>query len=316
MQIISRSFRLLLFVTLSGLIFIFSACNSTSVGGVSITDRSNPITIASKQIGSVTASCQQGEQMVSGGYGVAAEAYLQPINSVAYPLDLYPVIASYPSSPTSWTVTVRNRSSSSTTVTAHVECVSTSVGIQLANALGDIDSSQVTASCPQGTQRTGGGWQVSNIYEVSAIGVVTILNSSATGPNNWSVSARLAEGSTGDPQNDHVTSYVVCAANTLTMAPGASSQVAAAPAPPGVANIATPGAGRASCGSNQLLTGAGFSMNDIAGNLGLVSSFPSYDLSPAEWVLSIISLPLSGTEGGMYNNGGTGAIVPICATLT
>jgi hypothetical protein len=311
MRIASLSFRLLLLGILSGLALILGACsNSTTVGKVSITDRLNTVNVAALKLGSATASCNQGEQMVSGGYGVTTTAYSNTIDAVNYPLDQYPVVASYPSSPTSWTATLLNRVQGATLLVVHVECVSTSVGIQIASAAGNIDNNAVTATCPQGLQRTGGGWQVTNINQTKD--VVTILSSLPSGANAWSVKARPARGSTASVQSNKLNAYVVCAANTLTTSQGASSQVSA---PQGLPNIATPGPGHASCGANQLLTGAGFREDDIDGNLGVPLFFPSYNVSPSQWAITLISLPDSTIEGQSVNSGGTGLIVPICASV-
>jgi hypothetical protein len=307
----SRVFRRGLLGVLVALLFLLGGCSNTAtVGKVSITDRFNTLNVAALKLGSATATCNAGEQMVSGGYGVTTTAYSNTIDAVHYPIDQYPIVASYPSSPTSWTATLLNRVQGATLLVVHAECVSTSVGVQIASALGNIDTNAVTATCPQGSQRTGGGWQVTNVNQTKE--VVTIQSSLPSGTNGWSVKARPARGSTASTQSNQIKSFVVCAANTLTTSTGASSAVTA---PPGLPNIVTPGPGHASCGSNQLLVGAGFSVSDIDGNLPVELFFPSYDVSPAQWAISMVSLPDSSIEGQALNSGGTGSIVPICASV-
>lgn len=310
MRIASLSFHLLLFAVLFGLAFMPGACSTNAtVGKLSMIDRFLAANVPGLQPGTVKASCNPGEQMVSGGYSVTPTAYSQPIDAINYPLDLYPVVASYPSSPTSWTVTLLNRAPGSTLVIAHVECVAPSVGIQVASFSAPLGTSPLATACPNGFQLTGGGWQVKNLDNTKA--VVTILSSQPSGANGWRVDAHPARGSLASPNNT-LNVYAVCAANTLTTIQGAHSPVKAPPGPP---NLVTFGASHASCGANQLLTGAGFSMDDIDGNLAVDVFFPSYAINPSQWAITMFSLPDSNIEGKQVNDGGTGFIVPICASV-
>src|SRR5579862_8237726 len=109
MRFASLPSRLSVLALLSGLILLLGACSGTAtVGTVSITDRFNDSNIPALKVGSVTASCNSGEQMVGGGYAVTTKAYTNAL-STDYPVNLYPVVADYPSSTTSWTASLLNR---------------------------------------------------------------------------------------------------------------------------------------------------------------------------------------------------------------
>lgn len=76
-----------LLIAVGGLALVLRACDTTTtVGNVSVTDRFAALQVPAGKVVSVTASCNQGEQMVGGGYGVATLAYSNTV-SVIYPLD-------------------------------------------------------------------------------------------------------------------------------------------------------------------------------------------------------------------------------------
>lgn len=304
-----------LLIALGGLTLFLGGCTTTTtVGKISITDRFNDLQVPANRVITVTASCNQGEQMVGGGYGITPLAYRTTV-SFNYPLDQYPIIASYPSSATSWTAIFFNRTGGIVLGTTHVACVSQSLGVQIVKATGDIaPNTPVTTSCPQNTTATDGGWQITKIS--AAKDVVTILSSLGSGSkgvlNGWSIKARVARGSSANPSRNQLIAYAVCAAKSLS--PG-DSPVTSAPitAPPGPANMVTPGVGHVSCAGGQLLTGAGFFVNDIDGNLTVPLFSGEYATIPAQWAMTMESLPDVPIDGSSpANGGGTGKLIPVC----
>jgi hypothetical protein len=113
---VKRFFRSDSLLCLLGCGFLLIACSSTpGSGGINsapgITDRLNTATIHPLGLATVTASCQAGEQMLSGGWSVTTPAYRQgtasPGGLLHNVLDEYFIAASYPSSPNSYRFLVR-----------------------------------------------------------------------------------------------------------------------------------------------------------------------------------------------------------------
>ncbi len=96
--------------------------------------------------GTVTATCEQHEQLLSGGY------YVNAWEAAAN------VVASYPSSKDSWTVTDDNTlGPSSVSITAYANCLQApySVGLRLMSST----PLATKVDCPAGAVMTGGGFQ-------------------------------------------------------------------------------------------------------------------------------------------------------------
>jgi hypothetical protein len=139
------------------------------------------------QKGSVTASCQKGEDLLSGGYIVDA-------------FESDNVVESYPSALDSWTVTDDNTSGPSwVAITVMVYCLQSGASLHptLVHATG---SGSITASCPGHTVLTGGGFKGTNV----------------------SASLPLASGWQVTSSNAH-DAYAVCARNHLRAAAPVSS---------------------------------------------------------------------------------------------
>lgn len=119
---------------------------------VSLARRSGSATTIYDTLVSATASCQQGETLVGGGFSNQGGV---------------PIVASYPADGSDWTVTgIGQTPGSATTLTAYADCLSLSRG-----ALGEqISRSQeqgveldgathpYSQACPAGTHLTGGGF--------------------------------------------------------------------------------------------------------------------------------------------------------------
>ena len=116
--------------------------------------------IAVGEYGAVTASCQRGEQMLSGGYAVDA---FESAN----------IMSSYPSGPSSRTVsTVNNASPGWIVLSASVNCLhaNVSVGAHIVHGTVNIfngTAQNATVKCPAGAVVTGGGYMTAGFVEAS-----------------------------------------------------------------------------------------------------------------------------------------------------
>jgi hypothetical protein len=271
----------------------------------------NDITVHAHQLGQVTATCDAGQEIVSGGFAAIAPDS-SSMQEVSYPLNTRVIVASYPSSPSTWTVAMLNRESSDTLLVAHVYCAPTT-GTKIASAVGAANSTPINATCATGTQLTGGGFQITNIHQSND--VVAILSSRpllAQTLLGWQVKTREARGSS-TPSNP-VTSYAVCTTLGLASSLGTSVTVSANAIAPAAA---TTGQGSVACQSTQLLLGAGFdfSESDIDGNDVPVHFYPDYTQTPPQWSLLLASLPDAGIEGGALNSGAKGVLIPVCGSV-
>jgi hypothetical protein len=272
---------------------------------VTVTDRVAAVEVPANWIRSVTAACEKGEEAVGGGYGVQASRYTEPLTG-AVPLNQFPVLASYPSSPTSWTVTVYNRSREPVLVTAHVECLSVGAGTRIVSAPVGIGYPATRVECPRDTTMvTGGGWRITGTTEYE--GLVDILDSYAIG-TSWKVVARPPAGSIAKIPPMQVTGYAVCAGKPLV--PG-SYQPVMAVAPAGPKDMATDATVEVGCADGELLTGAGHHMHD--NEVGMTTFFPRHG-TVRRWVFTIYSLPTEGFHG-VENRGASAWAGPLCAKL-
>ena len=190
------------------------------------------------------------------------------------------------------------------------------MSIQIVDTTGSIDpNTPVSAGCPQGATLTAGGWQITKVSLTKD--VVAILSSYGSGSqgvlNAWNIKARIARGSSASPSRNQIIAYAVCAKQSLGPASVSGVQISA---PPGPGDIVTPGLGHVSCNSGQLLTGAGFRVDDIDGNLAVSVFSSEFGTSPAQWAMTMESLPDATIEGQSVNGGGTGALVPICVKVS
>jgi hypothetical protein len=174
--------------------------------------------------GTVTATCQSGEQLLSGGYYVYAwEAAAN-------------VVASYPSAQDSWTVTDDNTSGPSyVSITAYANCLQApySVGLRLVSSTSQSSSTSqaTTVDCPSGTVRTGGGFQ--------AAGGIAASTPTAHG---WSITP----GVVGKV-------FALCATERLRAAPATSATFTTKMV------FGSPQSGSAHCQEGQIVTGGGYS---------------------------------------------------------
>jgi len=198
--------------------------------------------------GAVTASCQRGEQMLSGGYAVDA---FESAN----------IMSSYPSGPSSWTVsTVNNASPGWIVLSVSVNCLhaNVSVGAQIVRDTVNISNGKAqnaTVKCPVGAVVTGGGYKTAGFVDASMPQV-----------SGWNVTA--SGGSKAEI-------FAMCATKHVRAAPSTS-------APFNIEQcFGCYGAGKAKCGTNQLLTGGGFSITDGNNRFladGAASDFSSWSI--------------------------------------
>jgi hypothetical protein len=140
--------------------------------------------IPARQSGSVTVSCQAGEQMISGGYSLNV-------------FESGNASASYPSSTNSWTVTAIS-APSFVVITATVYCLQ--ADYSLATTI--VQSTAGTASCPAGSALLSGGYQGEAPNNGGFIGAV---NYSKPVANGW--------------QSDSPIVYALCATQNAVAAP-------------------------------------------------------------------------------------------------
>lgn len=287
---------------------------STSSGAkITITSRSTIVTVGIGRFQSATASCQQGEWMLSGGYSITSPAYANTL-AQSMPPDRYFVYQDAPNSPTSWTVSVLNRAvgaeAGSILLNAQVECASgLSSAPSIVTWVGGIGS-LVTAPCP-GAGLTGGGYQITGLSRQND--VIAIEASSGAigngGAGSWSVRTVFVQGSTANPQAQ-VRASAVCSALSTTN--GAIVHVAV---PSGPRDQATMNVASAPCEEGQLLTGGGFSISHTYGNLPVTDLAATYMNTPPDWAMTLYSLPVSDIEGEFQNIGGSAELIPICASI-
>jgi hypothetical protein len=187
-----------------------------------------------------------GEQMVGGGYYIAAHS----INASA----------SYPSSLASWTAAVTNTSTSPMALTAFVDCLQTAVSVDVTIIRGapvsvprssDPTTSQLAAAlCPDGTVLTGGGYSVSptltGFLAWSAPGTADSRPPGSVLGNDWLV---LAHATTAAMT---MTSYAVCAAHHL------AARVPHPSVPLTIPASGTAGGAEVCPTAGELLTGGGY----------------------------------------------------------
>lgn len=204
-----------------------TATTSTRFAAVKLVQRS----VQSGQIpagksGTVVATCQPGEQLLSGGYSVYA------FEAAAT------VVASYPSGPDAWTVTDDNtRGPSSVQITASANCLQApySAGIHIVSSTSqssDNTPQATTAGCPSGSVITGGGFQAADSAATSmptSQGWRSVLN----GPGKV---------------------FALCATQHLRAAPAQSANFTTQTV------FGPPQGGAAQCGDGQVVSGGGYSL--------------------------------------------------------
>jgi hypothetical protein len=281
---------------------------------LTITDRVAAVMVPPLEFGSVTATCEKGEEAVGGGYGVEASRYTEPLVNFA-PANLFPVLESYPSSTTSWTVRIFNRNYTDfwvtprdVLVTAHVQCVSTSVGTQIVSGPVAADPPTTISCPPKSTAVTGGGWRITGMTHFKD--VLDIVESRPTYPEQaWLIDTLLPQGSVTQGPPVPVIGYAVCASRSLTPRKG---ELSLAVAPDGPNDMATDGTTEMACAKGELLTSAGHRAR--VGEFGITTFFPRYGAA-RPWVLTIYSLPRPYVKG-IANLGAEVAVQPVCVTVS
>jgi hypothetical protein len=186
---------------------------------------------------SVSASCRAGEQMVSGGYFIISADHN------------YSPYANYPSSPNTWTVTVKAAGSASYSLQTYVGCLKANypLATKIVTAAANVAkgaSQTATASCPAGGVVTGGGFSLS-----APVGVAS-TTAPVSGLGGWTVVA------TGSADALKATTYALCATRNLAIAPESKLEF-------NIFNQNDSGQQSVGCKSDgQWLLGGGYSVND------------------------------------------------------
>ena len=180
-------------------------------------------TVESGKVTRVSVSCQPGEQVLGGGFSSGGlfeyAAFLE---------------ASYPSSPTTWSVMAFGPTFG---LEAEVYCLPTTVplGVQIVQASG---TGVVGAACPQGTVLFGGGFQSSQV-----------IGASRPQGNGWMSASTDAR----------VKGYALCAASHALRGRGVSAVFNPHSSLHGYA----PGRSGAACPAGQVATGGGLESEDL-----------------------------------------------------
>jgi Cellulose binding domain len=191
----------------------------------------------------VSASCQPGEQMLGGGF----------ISSNVFEYDAY-ISASYPSSPSTWTVS--GNSSSSFILKGYVYCLqsNTSLGVQIIQGSGNI-------ACPSGTTIVSGGFKVlTSNYPIGF---------SRPNGNGWA---------TGSYTSDSVQGYALCAVTSKVSLVSTASLTFNVHSS---LHVYSPGSAVVTCPTGSVTVGGGF---DSSQDLMLTSntdgtSFSTWNLT-------------------------------------
>lgn len=234
-------------IVLGSLIILLSACEgpqqkiSTSPASLQprIAIYSAAIKVPSGQKASVSASCKAGEQMLGGGFESG---------------DLFEyaasIRASYPSSPTTWTVTGRS-SISFFYVTVLVYCLQTK--LPLASSIAQTTAAYgAKVACPRGTVLLNEGFDFSQAQDLP--------NLSGSGGNTVAPGVR----------------YALCAANHVLSGKTATAIFN----PHSTANGYHPGDGKANCPTGQIATGGAFTGTDtILGSSATGADFAGWSIT-------------------------------------
>jgi hypothetical protein len=188
----------------------------------------------------VSATCPNGEWAISGGYSITGGGY---------------ITSDYPSSSSSWTVTLHNEGNggvgSPVTLMVTADCLKANFGTttqivtSTATVPADANLYTETASCPSATTLTGGGYRSSNG-----------AGSSKLYGNGWSAQLSVQLSSSANPKT-----YAVCSTAHLMTASTLSS----------AAKLLNPGDSAtvsADCPSGALLVGGGFQLDGVGGLSG------------------------------------------------
>jgi hypothetical protein len=207
---------------------------------------------------SASASCSAGEQMVSGGYNISSANHG------------YSPYENFPSSPNTWTTTVKAASAASYNLQTYVGCLRANYPLAMKIVTANVDvakgaSQAATANCPAGSVVTGGGFSLS-----APVGVAS-TTAPVSGLSGWTVAA------TGSGDALKATTYALCATRNLAVAPESKLQF-------NIFNQNDSGQQSISCqGNDQWLTGGGYSVNDDSANGKIVYELNAATADYSRW---------------------------------
>ncbi|GHO94973.1 hypothetical protein KSF_050210 [Reticulibacter mediterranei] len=244
----------------SFMLFFFTPASAQASTATIVTYQVTGPQIPVGQKGTLTASCESGEQMLSGGFsGDAFEGAVK-------------VVESYPSAPNTWTVTVDNSIAPSwVQMTVSVYCLqaSSSIGTTIVHATQSTAGTQILA-CPRGSVLLSGGYTGTAQPSISK-----------PDANSW--------------QSNAATVYAMCARRHVT---ASSVATAALTTPP----VEAEAGATATCASNQLATGGGFSVDS-----GSVRPIVSSQDTTTGWSVAVAGSP--------YGSPTTMTISAVCTSI-
>lgn len=305
---------------------LLGACGTGPNGGgginsaPGITDRFSVVTIHPLRFATATASCQAGEQMLSGGWAVTTPAYQDKVTRGGIThtvIDEYFIAASYPSSANSWTVTFTNQAIGSGDVlgTAHVECLTKGSAPTIVSQSGNATSGNtLSVDCPQNMHLTGGGYQLTNVSQANiASAVIDFESSTPIGLTRWMVATDYSIGNLNHFGNN-VSVYAVCT-SSLTISAGNTSTVTvpAAQQP----EVATSASGSGTCPSGLTPVGSGYQKVKASARAFPITLFyPSYGTNTPTWATTVYSLPPLTIDSPPISSGGTLKLLPLCVAVS
>ncbi len=272
--------------TLLSLMMAACASNSISTGNagddnLTLIDRANSVSVPAGHDATVTATCHQGENVISGGFSLSPTDLTYTLaNNTQSSRPFVALEASYPSGSGTWSVEVQNRSSGensgSVLVIAHAVCTPSAVFTQIISSSQQINGDQAiplgdngpwtVASCPGNTVLLGGGFKVPAFYNPDFPGYPVVsdaylADTTSLVPTGWKVKAN---GSTQE-----ITAFAVCTVSKFLINPKAKSLnlyatisgyqgIGAAPILYPSNEYTFSGNGSDTCGENTIETSSGF----------------------------------------------------------
>lgn len=278
---------------------------------VTLVTHENSGTLSQAAFTTVSASCQPGEEMVSGGYHFDANSDTSAL-----------VTSSYPSPPGTWSVRAL-AVSGAPQLTTQVVCMQASFPVTITSASAlvtspDIAASQpvmlsATATCAPGTIQLGGGEELTpdgmgsqfaattttdqQVIETELVSAVSIVSWPVSGGWSATMETTTSTGLLAPTGLPPIGGQFVLSAYALCIGQGFQSQLPSmfltAPAPtPSLSTLALPHSetlsGQVGCNSGQLPVASGFSdATALANPAQAPGSVTQWELtSPLDWALS------------------------------
>jgi hypothetical protein len=262
----------------------------------SVTDRFAIGRVLAGQLGTVTASCNPGEERIGGGFSIQALGYQDGTLPVQIPGNRYPISMNAPTAEAGWTVQITNRGESNELLVAHATCASAPVGAVVVTGTS-------RATCPSSSIVTGGGWSYRPTRRASDD---LALRGSQPAGQGWAVSALRQVGFTGSFET--LRTSAVCITAGRSVGPGGTWTLTA---PAGALDSITFADTTVNCPVGSIAAGAGFRFDDADGRWSLLRLAPPTTTDLNRWQMTAASLTTAGVEV-LSNPGGSATFIPVC----